>query len=87
MFFVVNDGDDIWMNVLYAGLFEIPVVFLVGVLVEYGPRKILYWIIYLTSGISAAGLYFTTEGELPTQESKRVRTYSLASKEAIIRTP
>ena len=63
MFFVVNDGDNIWLNVLIIGLFEIPCLFIVAMLVEYGPRKVLYWMIYLTSGISAGAIFFTREGK------------------------
>lgn len=63
MFFVVNEGDNIWLNVLIIGLFEIPCLFIVATLVEYGPRKVLYWMIYLTSGISAGAIFFTHEGQ------------------------
>lgn len=63
IFFVVNDGDNIWMNVLFTGLCEIPCLFIVALLVEYGPRKVLYLIIYLTSGVAAGALFFTNESK------------------------
>ena len=65
IFFTVDIGDDLWMNVLYLGLFEIPVLFLVAVCVKYGQRRILYMILYVTSGVGAFALIFTTESESP----------------------
>lgn len=63
MFFIVDNGDDPWIGVLIAGLFEIPCLLLVSVAVKFGPRKVLYLIIYVTSGLSAAVLVFTNKGE------------------------
>lgn len=63
MFFVVNDGENPWINVLYTGLFEIPCLFLTAILVKYGRRRLLYLILYTVSGISAGALFFTDKGQ------------------------